>query len=272
MLVDSHAHLDFVDDLKELLDRANGAGVSKIVTIGTSIECSKKCIEIAEKYSSDDLQIYATCGIHPEDGKADVGKYGDQLMSELGKVAKSSKKVVGIGECGLDYFLDSSGQRPDTSEQEKQFQRKLFGEQIRLAADLDLPLVVHCRNGWGEIFDLISKSQASNSKLCGVFHSWTGNVEAMDKALNLGFYISFSGIVTFKNAKDIQEVARKAPNGQVLVETDSPFLSPESLRGKKNAPENVRIIASFLSKIRNQSFDDIVTATSSCAQKLFNLW
>ncbi len=270
-MLDSHAHLDFVEDLEGTIYRAKQAGVLKIVTIGTSIEGSKKCIEIAEKYSDNDISIYATCGIHPEDGRTDIDQYGDKLIGELEKIAKSSKRVVGIGECGLDFHLETSSQRPETSDKEKEFQRRLFDEQIELAADLNLPLIVHCRNAWDEIFDQIPKFQTPNSKLRGVFHSWTGDFRAMEKALNLGFYVSFSGIVTFKNASEIQEVAKTAPIERILVETDSPFLSPEPLRGKKNTPENVKIIASFLSKIRNQSFDDIATATSSNAQNLFRL-
>jgi len=296
MLVDSHAHLDFIDEFDEMLDVARVAGICKIVTIGTSIECSKKCIEIAEKYSANDLQIYATCGIHPEDGKADVDKYGDDLINVLRKVAESTNKVVGIGECGLDYYkvTGNTGRvtRKVTSDDEKEFQRKLFGEQIKLANDLDLPIVVHCRNAWEEIFDLISKFKSPGKKnshpregedqildqvendtvaLKGIFHSWTGGVEAMQKALDFGFYISFSGIVTFGNAREIKEVAMSVPLDRILIETDSPFLTPEPLRGKKNTPANVKMIASFLAEIRNQSFDDVATATSNNARELFNL-
>ena len=278
MLFDSHAHLDFttspsggaiVDDLEKMLERAKRVDVSKIVTIGTSVECSKKCIEIAEKYSEDDLEIFATCGIHPEDGKSDIEKYGDRLMDELRKVAQSSKKVVGIGECGLDYYLEKSERQKVTSGDEKEFQRKLFEEQIRLAIDLDLPLVVHCRNGWDEIFEVISKHKIS--KLSGVFHSWTGNVDAMTKALDLEFYISFSGIVTFKNAPAIQEVARKAPIDKILVETDSPFLTPDPFRGQKNEPSNVKITAAFLTDLKGLPFGDFCDQTSKNAEKLFNL-
>lgn len=264
MLFDSHAHLDFVDDLEKVLDRAKEAGVSKILTIGTSIECSKNCIEIAEKHSNSDLSIYATCGIHPEDGKADIEKYGDRLIYELRKVAQSSKKVVGIGECGLDFHLGDNNQRPETKDFEKKNQRKLFNDQIRLAVDLKLPLIIHCRNAWSEIFDQLEGSK-------GVFHSWTGNTEAMRKALDLNFFISFSGIVTFKNAPEIQEVAKKAPIDKILVETDSPFLSPEPVRGMKNEPKNVKIVADFIAALRDLSPSKIMDITSRNAVEVFNI-
>ena len=264
MLVDSHAHLEAVNDLEDSLKRAKEAGVGKIITIGTSIESSKKAIEIAEKFSADDLQIYATCGLHPKDAKGEIKRlhYNDILKS-LKSLALSSKKVVGLGECGLDYH-------PDTTEQDKKFQRELFEAQINLAADLNLPLITHCRNGWNEIFDLI-EAKRGQSLLSGVFHSFTGNWQDVNKALNLGFYISFSGIVTFKNAKEIQEVAKKMPLERMLIETDSPFLAPEPLRGKQNEPKNVRIIAEFLAHLRSQPIDKIIGASAENAKKLFGI-
>lgn len=278
MLVDSHAHLDFVEDLEGALARAKAEGIGKIVTIGTSIEAGKKCISIAEKNTTDDLQIYATCGIHPEDGKSDTDEFGDNLIEELKKVAGFSKKVVAIGECGLDFYTDPGGERPATSEEEKEFQRDLFKKQIKLAANLNLPLVVHCRNAWNEVFEILEKEQgptlpetpqSRSFKLRGVFHSWTGNAEAVKKALDLGFYISFSGIVTFKNAKDIQEAVKNVPLDRILIETDSPFLAPEPLRGKQNEPKNVKIIGAFLASLRNEKIEVIEEAVSANFTALF---
>ena len=132
MLVDTHAHLEAVDDLERLLLRAKEAGLGKIITIGTSLESSKKAIVIAEKYSDSDLQLYTTCGIHPEDGKGDIGKFGsiEKCISKLRKIIKSSKKVIGVGETGLDYHLGTSDQRPVTTYDDKKFQRELFETQI----------------------------------------------------------------------------------------------------------------------------------------------
>ena len=269
MLIDSHAHLEAVDDLEGSLKRAKEAGVGRIITIGTSLDTSKKAIEIAQKYSSDDLQIFATCGIHPHDAKSEVKRlhYNDILKS-LKSLALSSKKVVAVGECGLDYYL-ANDTRPETGNTEKKFQRKLFTEQIKLATDLNLPLVIHCRNAWDEIFDLIEAKRGPAS--FGVFHSFTGDWSAAQKALDLGFYISFSGIVTFKNASKIQEVAKKMPFERMMIETDSPFLSPEPLRGKHNEPKNVRIIAEFLAHLRSQPIDKIIRASADNAKRLFGI-
>src|SRR3990167_3713011 len=317
MLVDTHAHLESIDDLENVFLRARQSGINKIITVGTSIESSKKNIEIAEKYSTDDFKIYAICGIHPKDGRGDIERFGlYQCIDTLKQIAKSSKKVVGIGETGLDYRLTSdpstsSGQAkqlttdPTSSSQtrlqgaskEKKFQRTLFEAQIQLADDLKLPLIVHCRNAWEEIFDLLSKhnhysssdrirlgsrevstkdmilngefSTSSNNKLRGVFHSWTGDWNSAKRALDLGFYISFSGIVTFKNAKEIQEVAKKMPVEKMLVETDSPYLSPEPWRGKINEPKNVKIVAEFITILRSLSLDQIAQVTSENAERLF---
>lgn len=270
-LVDSHAHLDFVDDLDGVLRRAKAEGVKKIISVGTTCQESKRIIEIADKHSDGDLQIYTTCGIHPGDGKEEIEKIGlSTCINSLTQVARSSKRVVAIGECGLDYYLVDRGQRLEVSDKEREFQRELFEAQIKLAMELNLPLVVHCRNGWADIFDLLT-SNGKRLMAKGVFHSWTGNWEAAHKALDLGFYISFSGIVTFKNAPDVQEVAKKAPIDRILLETDSPFLSPEPNRGKKNEPKNVKIIAQFVAGVRNQPFDAICTQTSQNAERLFGI-
>jgi len=272
MLVDSHAHLEAIDDLERVIERAKKNGVGKIVTIGTSIDSSKKAIEIAEKFSSNDLKIYATVGLHPKDANKEIERFGLLSCFKTGKqLAQSSNKVVAIGECGLDYYGGFRGQGSGTSDEEKKIQKELFVEQIKLADELDMPLVIHCRNGWKEIFNLISNAQTPNSKIKGVFHSWTGNWDDAKRALDLGFYISFSGIVTFSNAADIQEVARKMPFDRILIETDSPYLAPEPFRGSTNEPKNVRIVAQFIAGVRNQTVDEISSKTSANARKLVKL-
>ncbi|MBI4037715.1 TatD family hydrolase [Candidatus Curtissbacteria bacterium] len=275
MLIDSHAHLDFLPEgrtIDEILADSKKAGVDKIVCVGTSIEASKKSIEVAEKYSRDDLQIYATCGIHPQDGKDEVGEMDLlQCIKTLKQLARSSKKVIAVGECGLDYYLEGEKRVP-TVDKDKQFQRELFKKQIDLAVGLNLPLIIHCRNAWDEIFEMISNSKnwrGQSSTLKGVFHSWTGGVEAAKKVLELGFYISFSGIVTFKNAPLVQETAKMVTLERMLIETDSPFLAPEPHRGSKNEPKNVKIIADFIAGLRNVSPIDIYSATAANAKRLF---
>jgi len=265
MLIDSHAHLELFEDLEEVLVRAKEEGVSKIITIGTSLETSRRAIQIAEYFSSNDLKIYATCGIHPNDGAEEVENLGlVKVIKALQEIAKSSNKVVGVGECGLDY-LDK------TTEDEKKIQRKLFGEQIKLASNLKLPLVVHCRNGWSEIFDLISKHQNSQSEAKGVFHSFTGGVGDAVKATNLGFYVSFSGIVTFGNAKNIADAAKNIKTDRILLETDSPFLAPEPIRGSQNEPKSVRIIGQFLAEHLKLPIGKIEKLTTNNANNCFRL-
>ena len=270
-LVDTHAHLDFADDVEGWIERAKADGVNKIICVGTSVEASKKCCDIANEHSSDDLRIYATVGIHAQDGKGDIKKYGSLLSCyiTLKQTAESSDKVVAVGECGFDFKV-TSDKLQVISDKEKKFQKELFEAQIRLAAELNLPLVVHCRNAWEETFDLLRKfSTRSNSKLRGLFHSWTGNWEAAQKALDLDFYISFSGIVTFKNAPEVQQLAGKMPLDRMLLETDSPFLTPEPFRGKTNEPKNVKIVAEFIARLRDLPADRLADVTSKNAERLF---
>ena len=290
MLVDTHCHLDFTEDPQEWIDNAIKNDVRTLICVGTSIVASKKCVDIAEKYSTPDIAIYASVGLHPQEGQSDVKRLGlYQCINTLKQITSSSNKIVAVGECGLDYYPESdpsstrstsfdrtqdkslraSESKQVTSEEEKDKQRKLFVEQIKLAKELDLPLLVHCRNGWDEIFDLLST--VNREPITGLFHSWTGDWQAAKKALDLGFYISFSGILTFKNAPQVHEVAKKVPLDRVLLETDSPFLSPEPLRGKTNSPKNVKIVAEFLAKLRGQSPDRIGEVTTNNASKLFKL-
>jgi len=282
MLTDTHCHLDMIEDAKIALLRAKEAGVGMIINVGTSIDASRKSIEIAE--GTDLVDVYATCGIHAQEGPKDIKKYGADFIGELKKVAQSSTKVVGIGECGMDYFLEATDKQslrsstssaglngPATADDEKRAQRDLFEAQVKLAIDIDLPLIIHCRNAWEETFELISKLQTPNSKIRGLFHSWTGTLEQAKKALDLGFYISFSGILTFKNAGEIPDVAKMVPDDRILVETDSPFLSPVPLRGKTNEPKNVRITAQFLADLRGISLDVISDITTGNAKNLFGI-
>ena len=294
---DVHAHLETLKDLNIILLRAKEAGVSKIITCGSSLEWSRKCVELAEN-GSNLVEIFACCGIHPQDGKEEIDHFNnviqgsearfageasratpeseidsgqarmtkviDRCIDELRKLAKS-KKVVAIGECGLDYGVISSKLQVIT---DKKFQEQLFISQIKLAADLMLPIVVHCRNAWN---DLLTILESHNKYLIkpGMFHSWTGTLADARRAIKLGFYISFSGIITFKNAGEIVDVAKWAPMDRILVETDSPFLTPIPLRGKQNEPKNVKMTAQFLADIRGETLEKIAEVTSENAKRLF---
>jgi len=298
-LIDSHVHLEVLENIDFALENAKEAEVGTIITIGTSIESSKKAIEIAKKYSAprschphrsedliengfpirsgmtgkNNLKIYASVGIHPQDGKDEVEKLGLQnCMAELKMILKqvqNDKVVVAIGECGLDYYLDNE-KRISTVDKDKEFQRKLFLAQVELSQELNLPLIIHCRNAWEDLFRLLSIDDRRSTPK-GVFHSFTGDWQSAKQALDLGFYISFSGIVTFKNAKDIQEAAKEVPPNRILVETDSPFLAPEPVRGSKNEPKNVKLIAEFIANLKNISPTDFSFQTYKNSVELFKL-
>ena len=272
MLVDTHAHLDFTNDQEGWCQRAKEVEVNKIICVGTSVEASRKCVEISEKYSSDDLQIYATVGIHAQDGKSDVGKFGslEKCTLQLKQTALSSEKVIGVGECGFDVKF-TTDRKQLTTDKEIEFQKGLFEAQIKLANELELPLIVHCRNAWDSTFEILSNVSGQLSNVPGVFHSWTGDWEAAKRVLEMGFYISFSGIVTFKNAPKVQEVAKKMPIDRMLLETDSPFLTPHPLRGSKNEPKNVKITASFIAQLRNVPVDQLASVTSKNVGRLFGI-
>ncbi len=292
MFVDTHAHLDFTDNPQAWIDGAKENNVSKIICVGTSVEASKKCVDIAEKYSESirsrnkfgmtkggDLQIFASVGIHAQDGREDVEKFGSlgKCIEILNQVQNDSKKVVAVGECGFDFKLGNRVKRIELSEKEQKFQKELFEAQIRLAVELNLPILIHCRNAWVETFEVLSgqspelTQQGTALNLKGLFHSWTGSWDDAQRALKLGFYISFSGIVTFKNAPVIQDVAKRVPLERMLLETDSPFLAPEPMRGSPNEPKNVKIVAQFIAKLRNLPVDEVASVTSNNAGRLFGI-
>lgn len=261
-LVDSHAHLETLEDIKIILLRAKEAGISKIITCGSSVKWSAKCVKIAEGDSGNLVQIFACVGVHPQDGKAEVEKIGDEYLVQLRQLS-TSKKVVAIGECGMDFYDKDDLKDVD-------FQKKLFIQQIELAHELKKPLVIHCRNAWSQILSILEQHKNMLTK-GGMFHSWTGTLEDAKRAIRLGFYISISGIVTFKNAGEIIDVAKWVPIDRILLETDSPFLSPVPVRGKTNEPKNVRITAQFVAKLRGISFEEISGSTTRNAEKLFGL-
>ncbi len=260
--IDAHAHLEILNDLKIVLLRAKETGVAKIVTCGSSLEWSRKCVELAED-GNNLVEIFACCGIHPQDGKTEVGRLGSGYIEHLKTLIESSDRVVAIGECGLDY-LDGTGS------EERAFQKELFRSQVELAQEQKLPLVVHCRNAWVDIFDPLTMNH-SQLTTRGMFHSWTGSLADAKRAVALGFYISFSGIVTFRNAGEIVDVAKWVPSDRMLVETDTPFLSPIPLRGKPNEPKNVKITAQFIANLRSESIEKIAETTTRNAKKLFGI-
>lgn len=251
MLIDSHCHLNFPDlaqRLPEVLANMAEAGVDKAIAISVSRQSFEEVHAIAQNHPN----IYATVGIHPDDPEAE----GFSLEELLERAARP--KVVGIGETGLDYHWCKG---------DLAWQHQRFALHIEAANRSGLPLVVHTRDAAEDTMRLLREHQAH----AGVIHCFTEDVRIAKLALDLGFYISFSGIVTFKNASAIQEAARYVPLDRLLVETDSPYLAPVPKRGKPNEPAYVRHTAAFVAQLRGDSLENIAQATTANCLRLFNL-
>lgn len=254
MLIDSHAHLDdrrFNKDRDKLIKSLKQNDISLVINIGADVSTSIKSVKLAEKYEN----IYAAVGVHPHSAK----EMDDSTIEVLRAFAKRDK-VVAIGEIGLDFHYDNSP---------RDVQRKRFIEQIGLAKELDLPIVVHSRDADQETFDILKEE--ADEKLRGVLHCYSGNAEMAKEYIDLGFYISLAGPVTFKNARKPKEVAKSVPIDKLLIETDAPYLTPEPHRGKRNEPIYVRHVASMIAELRDMSFGDVGRITSENTKRLFNI-
>ncbi len=253
MFIDTHAHLDFEqfdEDRDAVVQRAIKNNIQAIITIGTSLESSKQAIGLADNYAS----IYAAVGIHP----SDCGAAKDKDYAEIEKLSKH-EKVIAIGEVGLDYYRMYS---------EKEVQKKAFIRQIALARKRNLPLIVHNRDSHEDVLDTLLAEKAG--EVSGVLHSFTGTPEFLERVLNTTFYVSFTGMVTFKKYKDNQLIDM-VPLDRLLLETDSPFLTPEPHRGKRNEPAHVIHTARHIAEIKGISLEELAEVTSENARHLFNL-
>ena len=256
MLIDSHCHLDMVDltpydgDLSQLVQAAHDVGVKTMLTIGVDISHAQRVIAIAEQFP----QVFASVGLHP-------GETEDVEPSERDLITLASHpKVVGIGETGLDYHY------PDI---DQTLQQERFRRHIRVAKALKKPLIIHTRDAQDDTIAIMQEEQAEQA--CGVMHCFTESWSMAEKALAMGFYISISGIVTFKKAEQVVEVAKRVPLERLLIETDSPYLAPVPFRGKKNEPQYVRYVAEHVAMIRGMDYAELVTATGSNFQRLFSV-
>jgi TatD DNase family protein len=256
MLTDSHAHIqgkEYAGEAAAVIARAREAGVETIVAVGGTGDMSsnREAAALADSFPG----VYATVGMHPHDAK-DVG---DEELQTLKQLAERSK-VVAVGETGLDYYYSHS---PHAT------QREVFVRLIHLALEINLPLVVHEREAAEDAVALLRRE--GDGRLRGVIHCFTGDYAAARRYLDLGFYLSFTGIITFKNADALREVARKLPLESVCVETDSPYLTPVPYRGKRNEPAYVRFVAETLARIKDISFEEVARATTANARALFRL-
>ncbi len=254
MFIDSHAHIffqDFQDEVEAVVARAREAGVGCLINVGTDVESSRTVIELAEKYP----EIYAVVGIHPHE----VQEMTDQDLTTLKGMAQH-EKVVAIGEVGLDYHYEHSP---------KETQQRRLRDFIRLARDVKLPLVIHCRDAFEDCFRIFDEEDAW--KLGGVFHCFTGNLETAKKIIKKGFYVSFSGIVTFKKATELHEAVKGLPRDRYLIETDCPFLAPEPYRGKRNEPAYVKHVAEKIAELKSLSVEDVARISARNAKDVFGL-
>jgi len=254
MIIDSHAHYDdeqYDTDRKEVLKKVREKGVVRIVNPSSNIASAEKCLKLADEYGF----LYTAVGIHPHDAT----EFSEDALKKL-RVMSCHKKVVAVGEIGLDYHYDFSP---------REIQRSCFASQIRLAVELNLPIIVHDREAHNDIMDIIKAEKANT--VGGVFHCFTGSVEMAREVLDLGFYIALGGAVTFKNAKKPVEVARYVPSDRLLIETDSPYMAPVPFRGTRNDSGNLTEIIKRLAEIRNTTPEQIAEATSINADRLFGL-
>tara|TARA_Y100000992_G_scaffold300499_1_gene269287 strand:+ start:693 stop:1469 length:777 start_codon:yes stop_codon:yes gene_type:complete len=254
MIIDSHCHLTYEPmclSLEETIKRANQDGVKYLLTISTEDKSFKNILKIVEKFTC----VYGTYGIHPHEAK----NYKKIKSQEIILNVKKNNKIIGIGETGLDFYYNHS---------EKKDQINSFLEHINASNKLKLPLIVHTRSAEKETLEIL-KETSRNNDLKILIHCFTGTKEFAFKLLDLGAYISASGVITFKKSKDLADTFKEIPMNRILVETDSPYLSPEPIRGKSNEPCHIIHTVKFLSNLKNVSYENFSNETSKNFFKLF---
>jgi TatD DNase family protein len=251
-LIDTHAHLDgerFSSDLDEVIQRASSAGVRQIITVGCDPSSSQACIDLAERYPN----LYAAVGIHPHD----AAQLTPAVLEQLGLMAQHDK-VVAIGEIGLDYYRNRCPH---------EVQQQAFRQQIRLARQCKLPIVVHDRDAHLDVLNILKEERADITG--GVLHCFSGDLAMAHSCIEMGFYLSFTGTITYPKNEAIRAVIRNIPTEHILVETDCPYLAPQKWRGKRNEPSYVVNTAAQIAEIKNLTLDDIGRITTLNAHKLF---
>ena len=250
-MIDSHCHLDhdpLVKNIEDVLLRSKKEGISKLLTISTTLNGFPKLLEIIKK----DEMIFGTFGIHPHETNTDqLSK--DEIVDKI----KTKDKIIGVGETGLDFYYNNS---------DKDKQIKSFKNHIDAAVELNMPLIVHSRNAETETYEILKNSDSSLKIL---MHCFTGSLPFALKLMELNTYFSASGIITFKNSIDLQNTFKEIPLERLLIETDSPFLAPEPMRGKKNEPSFVRYTLNKLSELKNVDFDKLDKITTDNFNRLF---
>ena len=253
-MVDTHAHIfveEFQSDFDEVLSNAFSNGVKKIIIPSIEPKTFKKVLEV----SSLDNRLYCSMGVHPHN----AAELNDDVLMTIEEHCRNTK-VIAIGEIGLDYYYDFNP---------PEIQKKAFIEQVRLAKKLNLPIIVHNRESDGDLLTILEKEQ--DGDLRGVLHCFSGDIEMMKKSVELGFHVSFTGNITFKKAEVLREVVRETPLDRILLETDSPWMAPVPLRGTRNEPKNLNLIAAKIAEIKSISINEVTKMTTKSANQLFKL-
>jgi TatD DNase family protein len=249
-MIDFHAHLDdkkILPFLDEIIKRAINSGVNLIIAPSVDLNSAFKVIEISKKFE----KVLPMIGIHP----SEINNFKDENLNQLEYFIKK-EKIIGVGEIGLDY----------TYKTDKNKQKEIFKKQLQLAEKYKLPVVLHIRETFDDIFEILK-----NFKVVPIWHSCTGNLEEVEKFLEFGGFISFSGIITFKNASRLREIVKLVPLERMFLETDSPYLTPEPYRGKINEPSNVKFIYQKVAEIKNMDFEEVQSIIKNNFERLFNL-
>ncbi len=253
MWIDTHVHLNddrLYEQAQNILIRAQADNVGLVVNAAYDLESSIKGVDLANTYDN----VYTAVGLHPHDAK----DYGDAFKDEMRRLA-SQEKVVAYGEIGLDYHYDLSP---------REVQKEVFVDQIRLANELSLPVIIHNRESHGDMLEILRENPISGN---AVMHCFSGSVEFMRECVKLGLYISFAGPVTFKNARKLREVVLETPLDRIMVETDCPYLTPEPYRGKTNEPRNVALVAEKVGEIKGIPLEELERVLEANSRKFFNI-
>ena len=253
-LIDTHAHIDMAVNenitLNDIIYEMNDNGVKKAIIPSVEIATQDKVVELA----SSDENIFGMVGLFPSEAKT----YTEGFEQNMENIARSNPKIVAVGEIGLDYYWDKSF---------VDLQKEVFIKQIKMAKRLNLPIVVHDREAHKDCFDILKDEQAENV----LFHCFSGSVEFMKECVKQGWYIAIGGVVTFKNAVKMKDVAREVPLDRLVLETDSPYLTPVPFRGKPNKPAYVKYVAEEIAKIREMSYEEIADITTTNAERFFGI-
>ena len=256
--IDTHCHLNFSQyhsDMEEVIARAFEADVAKLINIGTDLKTSRESVNLASRYQN----IFASVGVHPHDAR----NVSTDTISQLAVLAKD-RKVVAIGEIGLDYYRNLSS---------KEAQKRVFAKQLELALKLKQPVVIHCRDAYKDVLDILDEvyMPGLGDQLPGVIHSFSSGINYLQEFLKRGFYIGFNGMITYPNNSKLIEAVKATPNERILIETDAPYLSPQAYRGNRNEPMWIIETAKTISQVKEISLEEVANITTNNAMCLFRL-